>query len=58
MYEKTFPNKRFKHTLEFLQKHIATSETIFDLGVNFSIFVIGRFGELSIVTLIPNEKYI
>jgi hypothetical protein len=33
MYEKTFPNKRFKHTLEFLQKHIATTETIFDLGV-------------------------
>jgi hypothetical protein len=33
MYEKTFPNKRFKHTLEFLQKHIAKSETIFDLGV-------------------------
>lgn len=33
MYEKTFPNKRFKHTLEFLQKHINTSETILDLGV-------------------------
>ncbi len=33
MYEKTFPNKRFKLTLEFLQKHISTSETIFDLGV-------------------------
>ena len=33
MYEKTFPNKRFKHTLEFLQKHITPSETIFDLGV-------------------------
>ena len=33
MYEKTFPNKRFKITLEFLQKHIATSEPIFDLGV-------------------------
>jgi hypothetical protein len=33
MYEKTFPNKRFKHTLEFLNKHIATSETILDLGV-------------------------
>ncbi len=33
MYEKTFPNKRFKHTLEFLQKHVPTSETIFDLGV-------------------------
>ena len=33
MYEKTFPNKRFKHTLDFLNKHIATSETILDLGV-------------------------
>lgn len=33
MYEKTFPNKRFKHTLEFLQKHISTSESILDLGV-------------------------
>lgn len=33
MYEKTFPNKRFKHTLEFLQKHTQTSETILDLGV-------------------------
>jgi hypothetical protein len=33
MYEKTFPNKRFKLTLEFLQKHISTTETIFDLGV-------------------------
>ncbi len=33
MYEKTFPNKRFKLTLEFLQKHVSTSETIFDFGV-------------------------
>ena len=33
MYEKTYPNKRFKLTLEFLQKHVATSETILDLGV-------------------------
>jgi len=33
MYEKTFPNKRFKYTLDFLKKHISTSETIFDLGV-------------------------
>ncbi|MFY0484130.1 methyltransferase, partial [Flavobacterium sp. PLA-1-15] len=33
MYEKTFPNKRFKHTLEFLKKHVSTQETIFDLGV-------------------------
>jgi len=33
MYEKTFPNKRFKHTLDFLKKHIDTSESILDLGV-------------------------
>ncbi|UFH35843.1 class I SAM-dependent methyltransferase [Flavobacterium acetivorans] len=33
MYEKTFPNKRFKHTLEFLNKHISTENTILDLGV-------------------------
>ena len=33
MYEKTFPNKRFKLTLEFLQKHTKASETILDLGV-------------------------
>jgi hypothetical protein len=33
MYEKTFPNKRFKHTLEFLKKHIQTSEPVLDLGV-------------------------
>lgn len=33
MYEKTFPQKRFKHTLDFLNKHINSSETILDLGV-------------------------
>jgi len=33
MYEKTYPNKRFRITLEFLKKHIKTSETILDLGV-------------------------
>lgn len=33
MYEKTFPNKRFKLTLHFLKKHIKTSESILDLGV-------------------------
>ena len=33
MYEKSFPNKRFKHTIEFLNKHISTSEIILDLGV-------------------------
>lgn len=33
MYEKYFPNKRYKHTLEFLQKHISVSENILDLGI-------------------------
>lgn len=33
MYEKSFPNKRFKHTIQFLEKHIQNSETILDLGV-------------------------
>lgn len=33
MYEKTFPNKRFKLTLDFVKKHISTAETILDLGV-------------------------
>ena len=33
MYEKTFPNKRYKLTLEFLKKHIDSSETILDLGI-------------------------
>jgi hypothetical protein len=33
MYEKTFPNKRFKHTVEFLKTHIQSSESILDLGV-------------------------
>ena len=34
MYEKTFPNKRFDITLEFLKKHISNFETILDLGVS------------------------
>lgn len=33
MYEKTFPNKRYNHTLTFLRKHITCSETILDLGI-------------------------
>lgn len=33
MYEKNFPNKRFKNTLEFFQKHITTNESVLDLGV-------------------------
>ncbi|RNC83464.1 MAG: methyltransferase [Winogradskyella sp.] len=30
---KYFPKKRYKHTLEFLQSHISSSEGILDLGV-------------------------
>lgn len=33
MYEGKFPHKRYKLTLEFLKKHIDTSESILDLGV-------------------------
>lgn len=33
MYEKTFPNKRFKHTIAFLKKHVSNKHTILDLGV-------------------------
>jgi hypothetical protein len=33
MYENTFPNKRFKHTSEFLNKHISPNSKILDLGI-------------------------
>ena len=33
MYEENFPNKRFKHTIEFLEKHISKENEILDLGV-------------------------
>ena len=34
MYEKTFPNKRYKHTIEFLKEVIPdTNTSILDLGV-------------------------
>ena len=33
MYEGTFPNKRYKLTLEFLRTHVPNSESILDLGV-------------------------
>ena len=32
MYEHTYPDKRFRHTLAFMKKHLSTSETILDLG--------------------------
>ena len=33
MYEGSFPNKRYKHTLEFLQEHVPPPTKILDLGV-------------------------
>ena len=33
MYENTYPNKRFQHTLQFLEKHVAVNQSILDLGV-------------------------
>ena len=33
MYKKTFPNKRYKHTAEFLLQHISTDSKILDLGI-------------------------
>ena len=33
MYEKNFPNKRFKLTLEFIKEHISKEENILDLGI-------------------------
>ncbi|OUR91359.1 methyltransferase [Flavobacteriales bacterium 34_180_T64] len=33
MYESSYPNKRFKHTIEFLKTHISNKEPILDLGV-------------------------
>jgi lipid II:glycine glycyltransferase (peptidoglycan interpeptide bridge formation enzyme) len=34
MYENNFPSKRFKHTLQFLEKHISNERSILDLGVD------------------------
>ena len=33
MYEGSFPNKRYRHTLEFLQEHVPAPASILDLGV-------------------------
>jgi len=33
MYQNSYPNKRYKHTINFLKKHISNAETILDLGV-------------------------
>jgi hypothetical protein len=34
MYEGTYPNKRYKKTVEFLKKHVSKNTSILDLGVS------------------------
>ncbi len=34
MYENSFPNKRFRETLLFVEKHVSKSNQILDLGVS------------------------
>jgi len=33
MYEKSYPDKRFKHTIQFLKKYIPKNSSILDLGI-------------------------
>ena len=33
MYEKSYPNKRFKYTINFLKSHVPQGASILDLGV-------------------------
>ncbi len=33
MYENSYPNKRFKHTIQFLKTHVSSKSKILDLGV-------------------------
>lgn len=33
MYQNSYPNKRYQHTINFLKTHISPSEAILDLGV-------------------------
>jgi hypothetical protein len=34
MYENTYPDKRFKITIDFIKKHVGKNEKILDLGVS------------------------
>lgn len=40
MYENSFPNKRFKLTVQFLKQHVETSQSILDLGVENPLSII------------------
>jgi hypothetical protein len=55
MYEKTFPNKRFRYTLDFLKKHISTQETILDLGVPNPFSTIMIENEYNVINTIGED---
>lgn len=68
MYENTYPNKRFRITLEFLQKHISKTEIVFDLGVTNPFSKIMKENGYSVIntqgedldndqSALKNEKY-
>ena len=42
MYEKTFPNKRYKETIQFLEKVVPPPATVLDLGVENPFSIIMR----------------
>ena len=49
MYEGSFPNKRYKHTLLFLQEVIKKEEKILDLGVSNPFSEIMRENGYSVI---------
>lgn len=55
MYEKTFPDKRFKHTLSFLQKHVPTDRSILDLGVENPFSTIMRQNGYNVTNTIGED---
>ncbi|MBC7606670.1 MAG: methyltransferase [Burkholderiales bacterium] len=55
MYEKTFPNKRFQHTLAFLNKHHNPTETILDLGVENPFSAIMKKEGFSVINTLGED---
>ena len=64
MYEKTFPNKRFKHTLDFLQKQIrfVINYNLLSLDYNNRIFIQVKINEKlalpSVVSLFASSNWL
>ncbi len=55
MYEGNFPNKRYKHTLLFLQDVIKTEEKILDLGVSNPFSAIMKEQGYSVINTIGED---